>query len=281
MPLPKDLDPYTNPRAFYGAELRRLREAAGMSQEQLGERVFCSGAYIGMFEAAARRPQEDMSKAFDELLGSGEHLQRLCRLARQSKVAEYFADAAELQVQASYIDEFSSMLIPGLLQTDSYARALTRASHPFAESEVIEGHVRTRMERASLLNSPRPPVLWIVIHEATLLLPVGGPAVMAEQLSYLAEQTQARPRVVTQVLPFSAGVHSLLDSAVTLMRFDASPAVVYTESAYSGQLIEEPLLVEQCRSAYDLARAAALSPEASLARIVSAAREFATDEHRT
>ncbi|WP_406456144.1 helix-turn-helix transcriptional regulator [Streptomyces sp. NBC_00876] len=276
MPHPKDLDPYTDPRAFYGAELRRLREAAGMSQGELGSRVFCSGTYIGLFEAAERRPQLELSRALDELLGSGEHLQRLCRLARKSKVAGYFADAAELQLQASFIGSYTSMLVLGILQTESYARALTRAAHPFATTEVVEGHVRTRMERTSLLDSPTAPVLWVVIHEAALLLPVGGNAVMAEQLTHLAEQTDSRPRVVAQVLPFSAGAHPFLHASMTLMQFADAPAVVYTESAYSGQLVEEPMLVEQYSAAYDLARAAALSPEASLQRIVSAAKEFAT-----
>lgn len=276
MPQPKDLDPYTDARAFYGAELRRLREAAGLSQGELGARVFCSGTYIGLLEAAERRPQLELSRALDELLGSGEHLQRLCRLARKSKVAGYFADAAELQLQASSIGSYTSMLVLGLLQTESYARALTRAAHPFAATDVIEGHVRARMERTSLLDSPTAPVLWVVIHEAALLLPVGGNAVMAEQLTHLAEQTDSRPRIVTQVLPFSAGAHPFLHASMTLMQFADAPAVVYTEGAYSGQLVEEPLLVEQYRSAYDLARAAALSPEASLQRIVSAAKEFST-----
>ncbi|MEU8708833.1 helix-turn-helix transcriptional regulator [Streptomyces sp. NPDC048565] len=276
MPLPKDLDPYANPRAFYGAELRRLREAAGLSQNELGERVFCSGAYIGMFEAAERRPQVEISRGLDELLGSGEHLQRLCRLARTSKVAGYFADAAELQLQASFIGSFSSMLVHGLVQTESYARALTRSAHPFADQDLIEGHVRTRMERTSLLDSSSAPVLWLVVHEAALLVPVGGNAVMAEQLNHLVEQTASRPRLITQVLPFSAGAHPLLHAPMTLMQFPEAPAVVYAESAYSGQLIEEPVLVEQRSAAYDLVRAAALSPEASLDRIASAAKEFLT-----
>ncbi|MFI6648865.1 Scr1 family TA system antitoxin-like transcriptional regulator [Streptomyces sp. NPDC050529] len=276
MPQPKDLDPYTNPRAFYGAELRRLREAAGMSQSELGSRAFCSGTYIGLFEAGERRPQLELSRTLDELLGSGEHLQRLCLLARKSKVAGYFADAVELQARSSSIDSYTAMLVPGLLQTGPYARALTRAAHPFATTEVVEGHVTARMERAQLLDSPAAPVLWVMIHEAALLVPVGGRAVMAEQLNHLAEQTNSRPRIVTQVLPFSAGAHPFLHASMLLMQFTDAPAVVYTESAYSGQLVEEPLLVEQYSTAYDLARAAALSPEASLVRIVSAAKEFAT-----
>ncbi|MFC8228603.1 Scr1 family TA system antitoxin-like transcriptional regulator [Streptomyces sp. NPDC057287] len=279
MPLPKDLDPYANPRAFYGAELRRLREAAGLSQNELGERAFCSGTYIGLFEAAERRPQAEISRALDELLGSGEHLQRLCRLARTSKVAGYFADAAELQLRAVSIAEHSSMVIPGLLQTESYARALTRAAHPYASDDVVDAHVRTRIERGLLLDSPAPPVLWVIVHEAAIRTPVGGAAVIAEQLDHLYAQASARPRVVVQVLPFSAGATPLLDSAVTLMHFPDAPPAAYTETAYSGQLVEDGALVEQISSAYDLARASALSPEASLSLIKSAAKDHATDAH--
>ncbi|MFD5042191.1 Scr1 family TA system antitoxin-like transcriptional regulator [Streptomyces sp. NPDC058378] len=279
MPLPKDLDPYANPRAFYGAELRRLREAAGLSQNELGERAFCSGTYIGLFEAAERRPQEEISRALDGLLGSGEHLQRLCRLARTSKVAGYFADAAELQQRAVSIAEYSSMVVPGLLQTESYARALTRAAHPYASDDVIDNHVRTRMERGLLLDSPTPPVLWVIVHEAALRVPVGGAIVIAEQLDHLHSQAVARPRVVVQVLPYSAGATPLLHSAVTLMHFSDAPPAAYTEAAYSGQLVEDSGLVEQISSAYDLARASALSPEASLSLIKSAAKGHASDAH--
>lgn len=122
MTEPRNTDPYTDPRAFYGSELRRLREAARLSQEQVGERVFCSATYIGQFENATRRPQLEMSKQLDEVLGSGEHLQRLCRLARTSKVADYFADAAELERLAKTICEYAPVLVPGLLQTETYAR---------------------------------------------------------------------------------------------------------------------------------------------------------------
>ncbi|MGW4229242.1 DUF5753 domain-containing protein [Streptomyces sp. NPDC004980] len=223
----------------------------------------------------------ELSRALDELLGSGEHLQRLCRLARTSKVAGYFADAAELQQRAATIAEYASMVVPGLLQTESYARALTRTAHPFSPAEVIEDHVRTRMERARLLDSDTAPVLWVIVHEASLRLPIGGSRVMSEQLDHLAEQSLLRPRVVVQVLPFSAGAHPFLDTSVTLMHFDEGPPAAYTESAYSGQLVEDSPLVDQFCSAYDLARASALSPEASLSLIKSAAKGHAIHAHLT
>ncbi|MFI9309613.1 helix-turn-helix domain-containing protein [Streptomyces triculaminicus] len=279
MTQPRNTDPYADARAFYGSELRRLREDAGLSQDQLGQRAFCSGTYIGQFETAARRPQLEISKLLDEVLGSGEHLQRLCRLARTTKVADYFADAAELERQARTISECSPMFIPGLLQTEAYARALTRASQRFASQQVVEQLVSARLERAQLLDGPTAPVDWTIIHESALRVTVGAPAIMREQLTYLVETVQCRPNVVLQVLPFAAGPHPFMNTMVSLMEFSDAPPVVYTESAYSGQLIEDPALVAQFQSAYDLARATALSPEASLSLIRSAAEEWTTHEY--
>ncbi|WP_406422675.1 helix-turn-helix transcriptional regulator [Streptomyces sp. NBC_00873] len=281
MPQPKELDPYTNPRAFYGSELRRLREAAGLSQEQLGERVFCSGSYIGQFESANRRPQIDMSRVFDQLFGSGEHLERLCRLAGKSKVADYFADAAELEQRATAINEFAPMVIPGMLQTPVYARALTKSVQRYAPNDVVEQHVNTRMERAQLLTGSDQPLFWAILHEASLRVPLGGPVAMHDQLMHLVEMARTHPHIVLQVLPFSAGAHPFLNTMVSLMQFADAPPVVYTEGSYTGQLVDEPALVADFQSSYDLARAVALSPETSLALIESAAKEHAADEHRT
>jgi transcriptional regulator with XRE-family HTH domain len=275
MTQPKELGPYTSARAFYGAELRRLREQAGLLQDQLGERVFCSGTYVGQFESAVRRPQAaDVSRLFDDVLGSGEHLQRLCRLARRSKHPDYFADAAELEKLATTISEYAPMLVPGLLQTEAYARALTRAAQIFAPQEEIEGHVTARMERARLLDDATAPELWVIVHEAALRVPVGGPVVMAEQLDRLADWASDRHRVLLQVLPFAAGAPAFLNGTVINLTFSDSPTVTYTESAYAGQLIDEPALVAQYRKAYDLVRAAALAPEASLNLIASVAKDY-------
>ncbi|OEV06191.1 hypothetical protein AN219_35370 [Streptomyces nanshensis] len=275
MTQPKNLDPYTSPRAFYGAELRRLREQAGLSQEQLGERVFCSGTYVGQFESAVRRPQTDVSKLFDEVLGSGQHIQRLCRLARRSKHPDYFADAAELEKLATTISEYAPMLVPGLLQTESYARALTRATLPFAPEEEIEDHVRARLDRQRLLTDPTTPQLWAVIHETVLRVPMGGAEVMREQLLRVAELGRTR-RVMVQVQPFAAAADASLSSMASIMSFPDAPPVVYSEGAHTGQLIDEPPLVDRYQRSYDLVRAAAMSPKASLTLIESTAKDYTT-----
>lgn len=276
MTQPKSLDPYVSPTAFYGAELRRLREEAGWSQEHLGELVFCSGTYIGQFESAVRRPQLDMSKLLDGALGTGKHLQRLCKLARQSKHADYFADAAELETLAKTISEYAPMLMPGLLQTQSYARALIRAAQRFESQAVVDELVKARLERQGILEGPAAPVLWVVLHEAVLRVCVGDHSVMSEQLNSLSELIRTNHRALVQVLPFSAGAQAFLNGTTIQMTFADAPPVTYTESAYTGQLIEEPRLVGNYQRAYDLTSAASLSPEASLTLLESAAKDYAT-----
>lgn len=268
-------DPYASPRAFYGYELRREREAAGYSQEQLGEKVFCSGTYVGQFESATRRPQPDMSRLFDEVFGTGQHFQRLCTLARKSKHADYFADAAELEQLAKTISEYAPMLVPGLLQTEGYARAITRVTLPYAEPHEIEQYVALRLERQSILEGPTSPLLWAVLHETVLRVPMGGGAIMAEQLKHLVDLGKNR-RVVLQVLPFAASAEAFINGMTSLFAFHDAPLAVYAEGAGSGQLIEEPALVEQYQRSYDRVRATALSPAASLNLIASAAEDYST-----
>lgn len=275
MPPHKNLDPYTSPRAFYGSELRRLREAAGLSQETLGERAFCSGTYVGQFETGVRRPQMELSQCFDGILGSGEHLQRLCRLARKSPYPEYFADVAELETLASTYAEYLPMLVPGFLQTEAYARALTRSAMPLMPKDEAELHLQSRLERGTRLLDPTGPKLWAILHEAALRIPVGGADVVRPQLEHLAAVSQAGLAII-QVQPFSAAPHPFMNGAVILLTFDAAPPVVYAEGAHTGQLVEEPSLVRQYQASYDLARAAALSPTASLTLIESAAEEYKT-----
>lgn len=276
MTQPKNLDPFTSPKTFYGAELRRHREDAGLSQDQLGERVFCSGTYIGQFESAMRRPQMDFSKQFDEIFHSGQHFQRLCRLAHEAeRHPEYYADAAELEKLAKTICEYSPMLVPGFLQTEAYARALSRAARPLASKEEIEGDVHTRMERANRLLAPTGPKLWAILHEAALRITVGSAQVMREQLEHIADVARAGHALV-QVHPNAASPHHFMMGTVLLMAFADAPPVVYSEGAHTGQLIDNPALVERNQESYDLARAAALSPEASLTLIASATKEYKT-----
>ncbi|WP_326795819.1 helix-turn-helix transcriptional regulator [Streptomyces sp. NBC_01808] len=266
-------DPYDSPRTFYGAELRRLREDAGFSQERLSERVFCSPAYIAHFESCVRLPQEEISKLLDDLFGTGEHLQRLCLLARRSSYPDYFTDAADLETVATHLHDHAPLLVPGLLQTRDYARALNRATQPLARDEAIEVRVQRRMERQRLLENPDQPAVWTVLHEAVLRTPFGGPTVMADQLRHIVSLARSH-RIIVQVLPFAAAAHTFMNGMARIMTFAEGPSMVYVESAYSGALIDDPALVRNYRASYDLVRAAALSPTASLELMESVAEDY-------
>ncbi|MEW2528085.1 helix-turn-helix transcriptional regulator [Streptomyces sp. NPDC047071] len=258
---------------FFGAELKRRRENAGLTQVELGARVFVSGGYIGQFEQAIRKPQLDVAQRIDAVLQTDGFFERLWRkLIQDQPYEEYFAHVAELERLATKICEFEPALVPGLLQTPEYARALYLASTPLAAEEYIEEQIRARMDRGLILSDITRPVYWVILHETALRVPVGDAAIMAAQLDHLTAMVRER-KVLAQVLPFAAGAHPRMGKMMKLMEFEDAPPTVYTEGVHSGNLLDEPAVVKRVQDSYDLLRAVALSPEASLALIRTAAED--------
>ncbi|KOU68902.1 XRE family transcriptional regulator [Streptomyces sp. MMG1533] len=278
MPGPKDLDPSSSPRALLGAEIRHAREKAGLSQEDLGLRLFSSGSFIGQLEAGTRRMQPEYARMLDEVLGTEDFFARNCGASAKSKYPEHFAEAAEAEEGATTIREYASMLIPGLLQTPAYARAVCRAYQPTAPEEAIEELVVARMERARILDDPTRPLLWAVIDEAALRRMTGERAVMAGVLHHIAGLMR-RNRAIVQVLPFDAGAHPAMQGCVKLMDCDDAPALVYLEGVGTGRLEDDPATVSRYRHYYELLTASALSPGKSLALIGAMAQDYAHEEH--
>ncbi|MDT9691765.1 helix-turn-helix transcriptional regulator [Streptomyces sp. P9(2023)] len=272
-------DPSTSPRAIIGAELRHARERKGLSQEALGELLFVSGSYIGQMEAGTRRIRPEIASQLDEVLGTDGFFARNCKAANKSKYPDHFAEAAEAEAVAAAIKEFEPLLIPGLLQTPAYAREVFRAYQPTATTEVIDDLVAARLARGRLLDDPTRPLLWVVLGEAVLHQRVGGAAVMAEALGYVAGLAR-RHRVIVQVLPFRAGAHASLDGPVKLMTFEDAPPLAYLQGHGSGRLEDDPASVARHMLTYDLVGAAALSPRESLALIESVVEDYAhEDQH--
>ncbi|MFF4363847.1 Scr1 family TA system antitoxin-like transcriptional regulator [Streptomyces sp. NPDC001604] len=278
MPGPKDLDPSSSPRALLGAELRHAREQAGLSQDELGLRLFVSGSFIGQLEAGTRRMQPEYARMLDEVLETGGFFARNCRAAAKSKYLEDFAEAAEAEAQATAIREYAPLLIPGLLQTPAYARAVNRAYDPTASEETIDEWVDGRLERIRLLDHPTRPVLWVVLDEAALRRETGGRAVMAEALRHIAGLARRR-RVIVQMLPFSAGAHTAMEGALKLMEFEDAPPLVYYEGPGTGRLEDDPATVARLRFRFDLLVASALPQQKSLALIEALAQDYAHEEH--
>lgn len=135
-----------------GAELRHARVKAGLSQEELGQRLFVSGTFIGQLEAATRRMTPEIARLLDLALDTGDFFKRNCKAAAKSKYPEHFAEAAEAEAVATRIREYAPMLIPGLLQTRAYAQAVFIAHQPTSPDEEIDKLVSARLERAKLLS---------------------------------------------------------------------------------------------------------------------------------
>ncbi|EPD57069.1 MULTISPECIES: helix-turn-helix domain-containing protein [Streptomyces] len=278
MPGPKDLDPSSSPRALLGAELRHAREKAGLSQEELGLRLFVSGSFVGQLEAGTRRMQPEYARLLDEVLGTEDFFLRNCRAAAKSRYPEHFAEAAEAEVTATAIRQYAPMLIPGLLQTPAYARAVNRAYDPTATEETIDEWVDGRIVRTRLLDDPAKPLLWAVLDEAALRRETGGRTVMAEALRHVASLAR-KGRVIVQVLPFNAGAHNAMSGSLRLMDFEDAPALVYFEGPGTGRLEDDPATVARLRFTFELLSAVALSPQKSLALIESVAQDYAHEEH--
>ncbi|GES31451.1 hypothetical protein San01_39380 [Streptomyces angustmyceticus] len=142
---------------------------------------------------------------------------------------------------------------------------------------MIEETVTARLERAHLLDHPTTPLLWVVLDEAVLRRKTGGPVVMAEALWHMAELIR-KHRVIVQVLPFSAGGHAAMISALKLMAFTDAPSLAYIEGPEMGLLEDGPAIVARHALAYDLVGASALSPQDSLALIESVAEDYAHED---
>ncbi|MFD5110982.1 helix-turn-helix domain-containing protein [Streptomyces sp. NPDC058220] len=270
---PKPLDPSASPRAMLGAELRHKRDEAGMSQGELGGPLFVSGSFIGQLEAGIRRMQPEYATHFDQVFQTDGFFLRNCIALKKSKYPDHFAAAAEAEAVATMIKESAPLLIPGLLQTEAYARAVFRAYQPTATEEAIDDLVSARLDRANLLKDPTTPMVWTVLDEAVLRRGVGGPAVMAEAVGHIT-RLMRKHRIIVQVLPFGAGAHATMEGSLKLMAFSDAPPLVYLQSMGSGQLLDDPASVARYELAYDLVGASALSPEASLALMESVAEDY-------
>lgn len=259
---------------FFGTELKRRREDAGITQVELGARVFVSGGYIGQFEQAIRKPQLDVAQRIDDALQTDGIFERLCRkLIDDPRYADYFAGVVELERLATRICEFAPTVIPGLLQTKDYAGAVTIAANPFKPDSYVDEIVTARLERSLILDDATRPEYWVTLHENVLRIPVGGPRAMAAQLEHVAGLMRERAAVVT-VLPYAVGAHAAMNGALKLLDFEDAPPVAYTETSFSGTLVDDPGVVKRAQRAYDLLRVASLSPKASLPLIESAAEDF-------
>ncbi|GAA2581611.1 helix-turn-helix transcriptional regulator [Streptomyces roseoviolaceus] len=248
------LDPGASPLDYYGYELRRYREAAGLTQKQLGEILNYTGSLVGQIETARKLPTPEFSQRADAALETGGQLYRLVDLVLRSQLPAWFQQVAELEARATGISTFQTHAIHGLLQSREYARAVLGV----LDDTDLEDRTAVRLARQRILEKEQPPVLWMVISESVLYQEVGGRETMRGQLAHLLS-FERTPLVNVQVLPFSAGAHAGMQGSFTLFRFERDPSIVYTEGYGSGHPSANPDTVKDCSLRYDHLQAAALS----------------------
>ncbi|WP_328503375.1 helix-turn-helix transcriptional regulator [Streptomyces sp. NBC_00457] len=248
------LDPGASPLDYYGFELRRHREVAGLTQKQLGDILNYTGSMVGQIETARKLPTPEFSQRADAALETGGLLYRLVDLVLRSQLPAWFQQVAELEARAIEICSFQDHMVLGLLQTKAYARAVLGA----LDESNLEDRTAVRLARQRLFEKSDPPVFWAILSEAALYQGIGGSETMRGQLAQLLS-FENNPRINIQVLPFSAGAHAGLTGSFDLYRFASDPTIVYTEGYGSGHPTANPDTVKDCSLRYDHLQAAALS----------------------
>ncbi|MEU0894869.1 helix-turn-helix domain-containing protein [Streptomyces massasporeus] len=269
----RDLEPARSARELYGTELRRHRQLARMSLDRLSEVVNYSKTHLHGVETAERLPLPPISEKLDVAFGTGELFQGLWGVVKREHTPRRFDHCLELEARAARIQEFGASIVPGLLQTETYMRALFRECNPGAEAEEIDGLVAARLSRQEALHRDNPPDCWWILNEAAVRQTVGGPSVMREQLSTLLPLVQTK-RTTIQVVPFEAGACALMNGTLILLTLPDNSTTVYQEGAGSGEIFDNRETVMRQLRDYDRMKACALPPKASAALIEAAMENF-------
>lgn len=269
----RELTPEKSARHLFGAEIRRRREQAGMTLDGLSEVVRYSRSHLSRIEIADYVPPPDLAAKLDAAFGTDGLFERIYALARHEVHPDQYRRRMELEAQARVIREYSGCFVPGLVQTEDYARAICRAGGPKQNDEKIEELVAVRMARQTLLQGDVAPDLSVIVDEAVIRRPVGGLAAWRAQLAKLAAIVDT-PTSIVQVLPFRHGEYGLLGGSLSLFTLGNGTRVAYEESILTGTLLEEPEIVSACYRTYDLISAYALSPSDTAALIYTVMEEL-------
>jgi transcriptional regulator with XRE-family HTH domain len=264
-------------RLQLGRELRRLREAAGVSRERAAAELECSTSKMSKIETGKATIRAAEVRVLLERYGVDDRdaVLRLARDARRRssyRVPDWAKTYLGLEAEAAEIRTYQPELVPGLLQTEAYARVITQAVNPARDPREVERIVAARLDRQKRLRSEDAPLLWAILNEAVIRRVVGGREIMGRQLEYLASLAED-PNITIQVLPFSAGAHPAMGSSFVHLRLADPPdaEMIYLENMASADYHDRPPQVAAYFTAFGMLAAAALNPTESSALLKDAA----------
>ncbi|AZQ72046.1 MULTISPECIES: helix-turn-helix domain-containing protein [Streptomyces] len=268
------------------AELRRLRAGADLTREDVAEQTGINTATLYRIETARVRPQRRTLVALlnlygvresqrDEVLAlsEGASVQGWLR-PYHSELPEEYTAYISFEAEARAVRNYESLFVPGLLQTEDYARAVIKGVLPMASAREIEQRVQARVERQAVLVKDDPLHLWAIMDEAALRRMVGGRDVMHKQLQHLTAVAQ-EPHMTLQVIPFGAGAHAGMPGSFVLMSFPEAedPEIVYIDSMAGDLFLEAEADIRRYGAIFDNLRAVALSPDDTSNLIAALAKE--------
>jgi transcriptional regulator with XRE-family HTH domain len=271
-------DPYSSPLAFFGAELRRLRERVGLTQGDVAEGTNYALSTVSAYERGTLIPSSEFAKMADKVFGTEAQteddegdLTRLQHLVEQVSVRPWFRDRIAVEKQAAEIREYESYQICGLLQTEDYARAIVNSVRPVLPDDAIERAVALRMTRQQILepddgvpldqhNGPR---LWAIIDESALHRVVGNSEIMQAQRDHLA--TMARqPNITIQIIPNTEGATCAFGRAFAVLVARNNSSVVYFEDVGTARYVRDRDEVSRYNLIFDYLRSCALNDKQSM-----------------
>ncbi|GHE27619.1 transcriptional regulator [Streptosporangium violaceochromogenes] len=263
-------------------EIRNLRDTAGWTTTEAARRLSWSKSRLNRLETGGGKVTEQDVIEICDVYDVPEHVRTaLVQLARDGARRGWWSSYRDvftgsyigLEDEASVIKEWGVQLVPGLLQTEDYAREIISAGLGDGDAEQVHRRVMARMARKTLLGRPNPPRLHVLLDEAVLHRPIGGPEVMREQLRALCVAMR-RPNITLQVLPFAAGVHAGLDGTFILLEYaDPVDDIAYVSGTAGDVYIENPDHVARYKAFFGHISDAALTPDASEAMIAAAVKE--------
>ncbi len=266
-------------RRQLGAELRRLRDRAGVTIDQVAAHLECSASKISRIETGQTgvtpRDVRDILTVYGVAQEVVDDLVEIAREAREKGWWQLYGDVLTsayvgLEAAADRIRAYEAQVLPGLLQTEGYVRAMIESARPGITDDEVDRRVRVRTSRQSLLVQNEPIDFWVILDEAVLRRPVGGPEVMRQQLDHLVSMAELS-NVTLQVLPFSAGAHAGMDGTFAMLLFDGSFSqdLVFAANAAGGLILEKDTELQRYAFIFDRLKSCSLHPDDSIAMIAS------------
>ncbi|MGX8904748.1 helix-turn-helix domain-containing protein [Streptomyces netropsis] len=255
---------------YFGREIKYAREAKGWSQQTLAAKLHCGQPYVSKVEGGKQLASRQFAEQCDVVFGTPGVYTRLRERVAQAGHPSWFALFVKLERDALVMRVYESQIVPGLLQTEEYARAMLEAVRP----DNLDNLVAARMSRQQVLARDEPPHCWFIMDEQALRRPIGGREVWRAQLEHLLAAGK-HPRSVIQVVPHAVPAHPGLSGAFTLLSFaNGTPGALYADGFPEGRTTEEASQVADAERAYALLMSVAVSHDASAALIAKYLKEL-------